>query len=69
MDECYRKIGELTAEYIALNQQFILAVTGDTPAEELKKLKERIAFIIEEIERLEKIRSATSDNKDVLPLE
>jgi hypothetical protein len=68
MDEQYRQIGMLTNDYILLNNQFMQALADDRPAEELTAIKEKIRQAIDEIERLEAIRSASSD-KDSLPLE
>jgi EAL domain-containing protein (putative c-di-GMP-specific phosphodiesterase class I) len=56
MDKLYRKIGELTADYIKLNNEFIEALNTDRPAEELTDIKEKIKTILEQIEALEKQR-------------
>jgi Ni,Fe-hydrogenase III large subunit len=69
MDEIYRQIAALTGEYIQLNSEFIDALNQDRPSEELTALKEKIKSTLEEIERLEKIRSTSNSDKDSLPLE
>jgi Ni,Fe-hydrogenase III large subunit len=69
MDEIYRQIAVLTGEYIQLNSEFIDALNRDRPSEELTALKEKIKSTLEEIERLEKIRSTSNSGKDSLPLE
>jgi hypothetical protein len=68
MDEQYRKIGMLTNDYLMLNNQFMQALTDGRPTEELTAIKEKIRQVIDEIERLEAIRSASSD-KDAMTLE
>jgi hypothetical protein len=69
MDEIYRQIAVLTGEYIQLNGEFIDALNQDRPSEELTALKERIRSTLEEIERLEKLRSIANSGKDSLPQE
>jgi hypothetical protein len=68
MDEQYRKIGMLTNDYLMLNNEFMQALTDGRPTEELTAIKEKIRLVIDEIERLEAIRSASSD-KDSMTLE
>jgi hypothetical protein len=68
MDEYYKQIGLLTGDYVELNKQFIQAVKDDRPAEELTAIKEKIKVILDEIERLETLRSSASTDKDSLPM-
>jgi EAL domain-containing protein (putative c-di-GMP-specific phosphodiesterase class I) len=56
MDSLYQKIGELTADYIKLNEEFIAALSSDKPSSEITTLKEQIKNILQEIEELEKLR-------------
>jgi Ni,Fe-hydrogenase III large subunit len=64
MDDLYQKIGELTADYIKLNTEFIEGVHTDIPSEDLRTIKEKIRNLLEQIEALEKERSSTNTETD-----
>lgn len=67
-DEIYNRIRQLSDEYLELVKQFVDAMNEDKPASERAVLRQRVKIILEEIDRLEALRSQKSNDKDELPM-
>lgn len=67
-DENYIRIRQLSDEYLALVKKFVDAMNDDKPASERAALRQRIKTVLEEIDRLEALRSTKSNDKDELTI-